>query len=271
MLDIWRPQTWRPAVAKVVAARFPAVVLERAKEIPAEKMYADTMTYLEQALEGHRGDSFEAERNELVRAVLAEFKAIRAFHGCKPVSVESYLEKGLLPLTREWLVQEAFDLFEGTIPRAEFEASVAAADLETRLGMIYFCTDPKNLIAEAGRYLTYGPESICCAFGDHQHRFYQARERQRRRGIPTMLECAVPLGLMSKSWQAEIACEIVTEYFRSQSVEPDSEPNSRDFCIGIHAPLPARHILGHFHPPVIDDIHRPMEPYLNPVTKCPAC
>lgn len=168
-------------------------------------------------------------------------------------------------------MQEAFDLFEGTIPRAELEASVAAADLDSRLGKIFFCTDPKNLIAEAGRYLAYGPESICCDFGESGSRFYRARERQRRRGIPTMLECAVPLVLMSGDWQAEVACEIVTEYFRAGSSEPDPEANSRDFCIGIDAPLPARNILGHFHPAIIDDIHSPLEPYINLRTKCSAC
>lgn len=86
-----------------------------------------------------------------------------------------------------------------------------------------------------------------------------------------MFECAVPLEFMSESWRAEVACEIVTEYFREESTETDPELNSRDFCIGINAPLPARNILGHFHPAVIDDIHRPLEPFINPSTTCPFC
>jgi len=45
----------------------------------------------------------------------------------------------------------------------------------------------------------------------------------------------------------------------------------RDFCIGIESPLPPQNILGHFHPTVIDDLHQPSTPYLNPTTKCPHC
>jgi hypothetical protein len=271
MLDLWRRRTWRGAVAEVVKAQFPPAVLERAREIPAEDMFADTMSFLDGALEGHRRGSFDEERRQLELAVLTEFKAIRAFHACKPVSVEPYLKKGILPLSREWLAQEAFELFDGTIPRVEIDAAIAEADLEMRLGKIFFCTNPKNLIEEAGRYLAYGPESICCIHGKNGGRFYQARERQRERGIPTMFECAVPLARMSASWRAEVASKIVTEYFREESNEADPEPTSRDFCIGIDAPLPARNILGDFHPVIIDDIHRPLEPHVNRTTKCPFC
>jgi len=63
------------------------------------------------------GNSFDTRACELLsKAVLRPFGYLRGYHGCRPVSFESYRCDGLLVLTRERLAKMAFELFEGSIP-----------------------------------------------------------------------------------------------------------------------------------------------------------
>lgn len=240
-------------------------------EFPAARMHDDTMRYLNEALQaaGH-GDAFTI-LPRIQSALTRIFSALRSFHACKPVSLETYFARGIVPLTREWLVREAHALFEGSIPLAEIQAAGARADLSIRQGMIWFATDPDELTGLSGHYLVYGPESMNCLWADDGRRFHESQDRQRRRGIPTLFECAVPLSFLNREARRDLTKTIVTEYFRGRSRIPDPDGSNTDWGFSIRRSLPPECIIGHTHPTVIYDPLRHGINFHNPVTRCSWC
>src|SRR5687767_3410198 len=84
-------------------------------------------------------------------------------------------------------------------------------------------------------------------------RFRESQERQRCRGIPTILECAVPFDLIDEEFQDPLARSLATLHFKRMSNVPESEGGLGEWGFSISEPLPPTCILGHTHPAVISD------------------
>ena len=271
VVDLLKPSSWHAVIERVISRHIAPEVTEALQRVPAAGMFEDTMEYLDDALMSAGQESVNEILPRLQAAVSRGFSAIRAFHACKPVSLASYYEHGIVPLTRDWLAQEAFALFEGTIPQEEINQAVARADLSIREGLVWFATDPNELTGLAGHYLIYGPESINCLWQDHERRFRESQERQRRRGIPTLFECAVPLSLIDSQWKREFTKRLLTEYFKGHSLIPDPDSSSAEFGFCVRHDVGPEHIIGHAHPVFISDPLRHGTQYHNPVSRCPWC
>lgn len=271
VVDLLEPASWHAVVERTVNRHVPPEVIEALRQLPAERMYDDTMKYLDEALMDASAEPVAMLLPRLQAALSRGFSAMRAFHACKPVSLDSYYQNGITPLSREWLVREAFDLFEGTIPLIEIQQSAAKADLSIRQGLIWFATDPGELTGLAGHYLVYGPESMNCLWQTDDRRFHDSQERQRRRGIPTLFECAVPLTQIGSEWKHELTKTLITRYFKGRSVTPEPDGDSGDWGFSVRKPVRPEHIVGHTHPAVIYDPLRHGINYHNPVTRCPWC
>ncbi|MBI3886199.1 MAG: hypothetical protein HY302_10780 [Opitutae bacterium] len=269
MLDTCRRASGRPFVHQIIESVLSVSVVARCRITPAAKMHAEDMGFLRRAMNASRQNSFSETMTGLVRAFSGHFRTVRAFHGCRPASFEPYLTHGLLPLSRELLSQHAYSLFAGKISRDEADVLVAKADLSTRLGVIHFGTDPRAQISEYGHYLIDGPESLCRVFDGA--RFSERRERRRQLGVPTMIDCAVPLELISPERQANLARHVITAFFSEQSDIPDEDSWDNDCSVILESPLSPKNILGHFHPAEIYDAHGDGAPYRSPVTKCRWC
>jgi hypothetical protein len=250
---------------------FPANVLAEISRIPADLMHADSMRFLDKALEGHRVELFSDTRNILTQAIISKFGSFRAFHACKPTCLDSYFSNGILPLSKAWLIQNIVDLYDGDVSSQEVEASLDLSHLGGRLGQVCFVTDPLDLIEHAGHYLLRGAESMCCVGNGNAGRFLLIRNRQLAHGIPTVFECAVPMGSIDDSWRDVISSHIVTRYFQELSDIAPTYRHSRDFAVVIRKALPPENIVGHFHPAVIPDPDRLSAPYVNKSTTCPHC
>jgi hypothetical protein len=271
VVDLRDPRSWHAVIEWIVHRQIPPAVIAALRQVPAAKMYDDTMKYLDGALGDAGAEPVDRLLPGLQCAVSRGFSALRAFHGCKPVSLDSYYRSGITPLTRRWLVQEAFDLFEGSIPRAELQRVAAKADLGIRRGLVWFATDPDELTGLAGHYLVYGPESMNCLWQHDPARFRESQERQRQRGVPTLFECAVPMALIGREWKHELTKTLVTRLFKGRSVTPDPDGESGDWGFSVRRPVGPEHFIGHTHPAVIYDPLRHGIDYRNPVLRCPWC
>ena len=223
-------------------------------------MFADTMEYMEMASK-HTGDRFGDDTHKnLIRAVITRFSYFRSYHGCRPFSLDSYYDKGLLPLTRKRLAHIAYEVFDKTIPLEILLRRAQTANLQNRLGNVYFTAEAEELVSECGHYLIYGSEALCCLWDDDNGRptphFDECQERHRSRGIPTVIECDVPIGWLSATFQRALANTLVTHYLQLESDQPvPIEHWSRNWGYSISRSLPSRYIRGHFHPATIPAQH----------------
>lgn len=271
VIDLGNRASWEKPVAEIVQRHLPAKVMAAVRKIPAASMYDDTMKYLDEALQSAAETPLSWLLPKMQAAVSRRFRALRAYHACKPTSFESYLERGIVPLTRSWLAQEAFELFEGTIPRAEIGRRVAKADLSIRKGLVWFATNPDELTDMAGHYLILGPECMNCLWHDDGQRFQESQRRQRQRGIPTLFECAVPLVEIDREDKRNLTKLLVTQYLKGLSETSETEDWAIEFGFSLRRALRPEHIVGHSHPAVIYDAHNHGLSYRNPVTRCPYC
>src|SRR5688572_24125058 len=106
---------WRAQITKCVSPYIDSAVLRCLKKNPPRHFVSDNLAWLEAAVLKVKGVSIELKA-ELAEKLPWEFDFIRGFHGCRPVSIDSYLEHGILPATAEWFRKEAIDCF-GDTPR----------------------------------------------------------------------------------------------------------------------------------------------------------
>lgn len=271
LIDLGDRASWEMEIAKVVQRHIPAEVIEAVRKIPAARMYDDTMAYLDNALLESGEGPVQWLLPKMQAAMSRSFSALRAYHACRPTSMASYHERGLVPLTREWLANEAYELFEGTISRAEIRRRVTKADLSIRKGHVWFATNPDELTEMAGHYLILGPECMNCLWHDDGERFEESQRRQRQRGIPTLFECAVPLAGIDREDKRNLTKLLVTQYLKGLSETPETEDWAIEFGFSLRRALRPEHIVGHTHPVVIYDAHNHGVSYHNPVRTCPWC
>lgn len=271
VIDLGKRASWEKPIAKIVHRHIPSKVLEAVRKIPAARMHHDTMLYLDGLLQAVSEEPVSWLLPKMQTALSRNFAALRAYHACKPVSLASYYEQGIVPLTRNWLVEEAFSLFGGTIPLPEIEGLVAKADLSIRMGLVWFATNPDELTDIAGHYLIMGPECMNCLWDGTDHRFHESQRRQRQRGIPTLFECAVPLADIGSDYKRELTKLLVTEYLKGISETPETEEWVIEFGFSLRRALRPEHILGHTHPAVIYDSHNHGVDYHNLTTRCQWC
>jgi hypothetical protein len=275
-IELFEPASWHDAVAQVVAVRVPPSVIERLRRVKGEDMFHDTMEYLTRAFR-RAGTSLSDEAlNELREAVLAPFDFFRGYHGCRPLSINSYAREGLQPLTRERLAALAYDLFEGTVPREEVAILSRQAKLDTRQDAIYFTADRTFQIEQCGHYMIYGCESLCCLWRDEHgrptSRFLESQRRARAMGVPTLFACEVPLRMIRDGWRQELAHSLITKYFRLQSNRPEPLVRwSRNWALAISEPLPPEFLRSHEHPAVIIDPLAHNTKFRNEHVTCALC
>ena len=272
VIDLGSRVSWEKPVAEIVHRHLPVKVIAAVRKIPAARMYDDTMKYLEEALQAEGAGPLFLVLPKMQAALSRSFLALRAYHACKPISLASYYQQGLVPLTRSWLANEAFELFAGTISRAEINRRVAKADLSIRKGFVWFATNPDELTdISAGHYLIYGPECMNCLWHDDDGRFHESQSRQRRRGISTLFECAVPLSQLDREDKRALTKLLVTQYLKSLSETPEAEEWAIEFGFSLRRSLRPEYILRHTHPAVICDQLNHGAKYHNPITSCAWC
>jgi hypothetical protein len=180
-------QQWRKTVLLLLADLVDKNVLDELRKNQPRCFAADNLEWLDRAIKKVKGIAYSDICATLIDRFSNHYQFIRAFHGCRPESVESYKEHGLLPSDPALLNKLAFQLF----PQKEKAVEAVIKDLEKchecYEGKVYFCLQLEELVEDCGHYLLYGSEhlgAIGIRIGEPQV--------LRQRGRATAIECNVP-------------------------------------------------------------------------------
>lgn len=261
---------------RILRKRFPTPVHLYLSEFPADEMFEDTLSFLEEACSESGVVFHQPLLDQIQEDVCRELPFMIAFHGCRPANLDPYFKKGILPLSREGLAQMAHARFGGRLPLEELQRRAAGANLNTRLGYIYFSAEHEDFLLHCGHYMIYGPEALNCLWNPiinerEKALFRECQERSRHFGVPTIFKCELPLALIDRPFLDCVVKRLMTDFFRCRSAVKPSESSSKNFGIRMSELLPAKHILSHWHPEEIRDPLRHGITYRPPVMACSHC
>lgn len=141
------------------------------------------------------------------RICLRDYTHIRAFHGCRPIDIETYKTQGINPITKPAVRQEALlRLGGGSMPK---ETILAACDrswgkLDDAHKYVWFTLTRNELLNTCGHYLISGSEFLLAVGTElwYQHKL-------REIGTPSLLHCDVPVEAISAVWIEDLQSAII--------------------------------------------------------------
>lgn len=199
------------------------------------------------------------------------YKGIRAFHGCRPLNVETYIQDGLFGHDSERLKREFLQRFP-SVPEAVVREAAKELDLarQSEIQKTWFVLTEKELIERFGSYVVHGSEylavlarNVCLHMRDID--YFEALQKN---GYPTIIEVELPTQYLPAPQVEAIAKEVLSAWgakITRRSTSPPAVPS-----VSIRQPLEPRYIAGHTHPNEVRDPYRMTRRLMSP-TKCPAC
>lgn len=197
------------------------------------------------------------------------FATARTYHGCRPMSIRGYYERGLLrndsivlkDEVRKIVIEEpGLSFFRKTIEKRIEECDF----IERDTGRLYVVLDDRGLVSSAGHYLLYGSEWLVSLLG------FGAHEILRERGYPTVILVDLPLDLAHLSDLEQLSRVLLQEWTRIKVNRPDWGPEL-DFTFCLREDISPSLIVGHYHPEQIcDPIHQNIW-RANKDRACPDC
>lgn len=210
---------------------------------------------------------------EFVGSLTGYYTHFKGFHGCRPSSVSSYYEHGLLGQNSDLLCDMFREIFSD-VPQEDVESIITqfAARSNSERGATWLVGSDKFLIEQCGHYLIQGSEYLM-ALAAHLGRSPSGEDyrfRLRQYGVPTILEVDVPVKLVPGVQQVEVAKTILSEWgqLATRRLLPfgDTPP-----CYVVRQDIPPECVRDHYHPARIIDPHKGHRPYANPFLTCDMC
>lgn len=245
--------SWKDDVLELLQPHVDKAVLEEFGRNPPEYIVGDDLTWLDDIVERVTGADVDMQEH-LTQRLPSRYDAIRGFHGCRPVDVATYYEKGLLVMDPHRVEQQARDFFlSGAFPRisaADVEKGIANVGRSMREGRVYFEATQSSLEDHCAHYMLYGSEfvtGVAAGLRDLHGRDY--RQDLKTIGRPTVLVCDVPLLWLPRRFLYEYAGMAVEAVFSSlldaAYLHP---PPGRTSGLMLKQALPPEFIVEHYHP-----------------------
>ena len=228
------------------------------------KCRSDNLTWLPDS------EYFLTDFEECLTNYYTHFKG---FHGCRPSSLGSYYDKGLLGQNSQ-LLNDSFREIFSDAPKQDVENAIEefTERSQSERGTMWLVGCDNFLITHCGHYLIQGSEYLM-ALATHlgySTRGEDYRFRLREYGVPTVLEVDIPGSLVPKPQTFSLAKLILSEWGQVASRRPlnfDNDPP----CFVVRNDIPAECLRDHYHPPRIIDPHRGHISYLNSQLICELC
>lgn len=253
-LDSWEGHFW--SLMKDVLA--PNVVRAFAAS-PPEYVVGDNLSWLDAIVYDVSGEHVET------KAVLAErlrkqFDALRAYHGTRTNCLENFYGRGLVPLHASEFAQRAYELFLTPefpeLTQKHLDDAIAYVGTATREGHLYFCIDKRELTDHCSHYMLYGSEYLL-AIASNINGLRNYRHVLKRDGIPTVFVCDVPLASLREGTLQAFSGQALKVMFERVLDANYAHPQQHlGSGISTTVPLPADHIVDHFHPTGLRDQYR---------------
>jgi hypothetical protein len=214
------------------------IVLTEVRRRNPQYLRDDRFAWLNESVVIGNGGTLEHIPWILARRLSAYYDEVVAFHGCRPVSLESYQFDGLKPSNTESLRHQARELFGDT---GELEKAIA--DLQGGYeshnhGKIWLCITKKSfLCSHHDHFLLNGSEYLSGIATR-----VRGDDIVRNIGTPTIIECAVPVtGLKWEFWAA-LSDHIIEDWF-SRFLRPHEKRPLCTLCVNITETIPPEKIL----------------------------
>lgn len=230
--------------------------LKRAKT----ECWSDQMDWLE--------DDLAVE--DFQSAFLGHYDFVRGYHGCRPVSVASYLSRGLIGQSKT-AIENAFRQTFSDQPADRLNAAIdSMADrAESERGKIYFCGTERELIENCGHYLIQGSEYVMALAASLYPGYGEDfRLRLRKAGIPTIFQVDIPASYLHPLLLRAVCCMVLSAWGQAASgmVLGSDEP-----CYIVHRDIGPEYIRDHTHPTEIRDPHKLRQIYPVSGMSCDVC
>lgn len=148
---------------------------------------------------------------------LNDYTHIRAYHACRPISAEEYLEKGIIPFTHAAALDSAVTLFQSS--RATYnEVAKVVRQVWTQYGdssmtRVWLSLSRAELLGASCHYLIYRSEFLN-AVSMH----LGCRDKLKSIGRPTIVVCDIPLKDIGSTWLDGIEKAIEDETFGNWAI-----------------------------------------------------
>lgn len=192
------------------------------------------------------------------------YGAYKAFHGCRPIRVRSYYEKGFLGQDNSYILERFREIYAD---QEKEDIELAIAQLHERgiaeSGKTWFLANDKTLINECGHYIIQGSEylmSLAVILGSSrtgEHLWMRLRDI----GVPTVFEVNIPAAMVPPEQLLHTAKLVLSEWGQLVAKRPlggGDEP-----CYVIRGNIPSEYIYGHSHPSRLRDPHKGHSIYVN--------
>ncbi|WP_446333227.1 hypothetical protein [Burkholderia pseudomallei] len=209
---------------------------------------------------------------EFISRFTTYYGYFKGFHGCRPRTLSSYYEQGLVGQNSAELFATFREIFSD-VPRDKIDRVIerfSDRGLRER-GAIWFVGDDASLIEDCGHYAIQGSEflmalaaALCGPDAGEDYRF-----RLRRHGVPTILEVDMPASFVPSEQRNEVATMVLSAWGQSVAHRPlglGEEP-----CYVVRRNIPPDCIKSHYHPQRIRDPHQGFRAYQNPAMTCDVC
>jgi len=265
---------WGREVLSLLDGLVTPAVIEKLTSENSDSFYGDNGEWLDSAIRSADPgkDIDESSFQFLASRFRERYTHIRVFHGCRPVDVGEYYQRGFLPMDPEQLIETARRYFlRGQLKEINeglLEKAIAEISTKHRANHIYFVLDDRHLLNGAGEYLIYGSEYLYCLA---IRLTGNCESILRKMGIPTIFACDLPVEMVD-SWAIdELVGHLLSTLFRSfESGEKKTAPKTR-FSFWIKRALPSEFIHSHYHPSHIRDSHNYHIVHESIETSCPFC
>lgn len=119
-----------------------------------------------------------------------QYSHIRGYHGCRPLSLDTYYKNGIVPINKNDALKLALYLLNNDRISEDKIAGVFNSHWSSLMDSqkyVWLTLKRDELIDHCGHYLIYGSEFIC---GIAAELFCQER---LKKGVPTIFHCDVPI------------------------------------------------------------------------------
>lgn len=259
ILDWRRRRSWLASIRHYAADVLTAEVREQVEQERPD-CWSDDMSWLPD----HRWLV-----GEFCGRMVDYYTHFKAFHGCRPVDMGSYLRDGLVGLNKDH-IQHVFRQMFSDWPAAQLDQAIAQFEPSrpSEAGKVWLLGCDKELVEHCGHYLIQGSEYLMALAGALGG--FSLQRRLRDVGVPTIIEVDLPVSLVSGEQSMEIARSILSAWGQNVARRPLGLGNHPP-CFVVRQTIPPAHIRAHHHPARIADPHSGYVSYANPHQTCPAC
>ncbi|PXV95702.1 hypothetical protein C8E03_101332 [Lachnotalea glycerini] len=162
--------------------------------------------------------------NEEREINLNQYTHIRAYHACRPLSVQDYFAKGIEPISCERALEEALIRLKSeglNKDKIKGQFKIAWKDLNEIHKKVWLIIHKELLLTKSGHYLIYGSEFLNALAMELGY-----RDSLKQVGIPTIFHCDIPIKNLacSEISYIEEGIELGREFGYDISISVDTVP-----------------------------------------------